>query len=188
MATHKTQKFTELRARVNAWVAAKAKAREATNALNKESTKLKNTFKAWLEEAKLPPATKLELEDGRYSYTASVTETVDPRGWYKLWQDGEITEEQFFDCLKVGKAPAEAAAGADQLATITTSIPGKKRDIRFEELDRVEGRELVILPETAAKTGVARRSPPTVQPSASPVPKVSPAGGLRKLRIPTHGR
>lgn len=184
MAVKQIKSFTELREQAKRWHEAKGKAREATNAFNKENTKLKDTYKAYLVEAELPPATSVELPQGRFSYIATETETIDPKGWYALWQSGDITEEQYFACIKIGKAPAEIAAGADMLAGITSKSPGKKRDIRFEELDDDPDRENVILPEPPKKKGIAPRTQ-TVQPSASKAPAAP--NGLRKIRMPRNG-
>lgn len=105
-------------------------ARDATNTLNRHNTKTGKTFVAFYSAEKLPPRTQVVIDGVAYMYGTAESRVIDAKKWYELWQAGEITEDQYFDCLTVGKKDASLVIGEDQVEMLSIDKLGTAADIR----------------------------------------------------------
>jgi len=85
-----------------------------------------------------------------YYYDHSSAEKVSAEEWYKMWKSKEITKEQYFSAISVGKAAANKIIGEDQVIGITTISKSKDKDIRKRDAS-VAGTEAPVLHSGKAK-------------------------------------
>jgi len=138
--------------------------KEATNAFNRQNGSAGKLFFGFLQRENLPARTQVIIDGVSFMYTVAEASVIDPRKWFKLWQDGEITEDQYFSCLAVGKGDANNVIGSDQIETISIVQQGKKADIRRD--DSGESTEVgvkVVTPEPIERPKMTSRL--TVKPS-----------------------
>lgn len=105
-------------------------AREAVNTLNRHNTQCCKTFLAFMQQEKLPLRSKVVIDGTEYMYATAETRCIDPKQWFELWRNGEITQEQYFNCLSVGKRDAKLIVGEDQVEAISIDKLGTEADIR----------------------------------------------------------
>lgn len=149
----------------------------ASNALNKQKTQAKRIIQEIITENQLPADTVFRVDGIDYKYDIATSEKLDPRKWYQMWIDQEITDDQYFDALDVRKEDAKQAIGDDQVISITIVRPGKDMDVRRNEKnqDGTEGIDIVVpevKPVAKAKGIVPRLQATTSQPA------------VRKLKLP----
>jgi len=112
----------------------KSAAAEATSTMNKQKTVLRNVVKDLYTREKLNTASYMCIDGARLSYEATKTSVINPEGFLALYEDGEISKEQFLSCLKVNIAPAENVIGGDQVASLKEEIVGATVDLRIVTL------------------------------------------------------
>lgn len=175
----KSETFTNLVTALKERTALDAVKKDATNEFNRKNTVAANLFKKLLSENDFPAGTAVEIDGTKFTWAVSEGREIDPREWYKLWQDGEITEDQYFECLAVGKTDAKLVIGEDQVETISIDTKGSKADIRVDatEAGTRKGNQVVTPTPIQKPTGVRPR------PGAA-APQVSVQAPARKIRIP----
>jgi hypothetical protein len=122
------------------------KARSATNAVNRAKSLLNKLFPKFFTEKNLPFETKIQVLDKVYSWGVTEGTCIDPVKWHQMWVNEEITEEQYFSCIKVGKEDAVVAIGEDQVATIQMSYKGTKADVRISDAEKLIANPKIIKP------------------------------------------
>jgi len=138
--------------------------KEVVNAFGRQNTDAGKLFFSFLQRENLPSRTQVIIDGVSFMYTTTEANVIDPRQWHKLWQDGEITEDQYFSCLAVGKGDANNIIGSDQIDTISIVQQGKKADIRRDDSSETpEAGVKVITPEPIGRPKMTSRL--TVKPS-----------------------
>jgi hypothetical protein len=146
--------------------------KDATNAFNRHNNKTCKTFAAFYSEQNLPARTIVNIDGTEFMWATSESREIDPRQWYKLWQDGEITDDQYFECLSIGKKKASLIIGEDQVETISIDKQGSDADIRRDASNAgtVKGIS-VITPEPIRKPVGIKPRTVAATPVQAPAPK-----------------
>jgi hypothetical protein len=132
----------------------KKDASEATNAANRKKTELKNIIVEYLRSNGLPAGTVILADGFEYSYATTESTYIDPEQWYRMFQSGRITEQEFLSALSVGKGEAKKIIGQDQVETLSITEKGVNADIRIRDdpdyhTDKQE--PVVMVPATVTK-------------------------------------
>lgn len=122
-------------------------AREHTNAKNRAKTQFGKAFKQLVLNEEIEIGDRLEINDVAFFYDYATSERIDPKALYKLWKDGDISEEVFFNCISVTKEKAQALIGGLMLDPIIERKVGDKLDVRKEDLDKPIAEEFIIKPK-----------------------------------------
>ena len=144
--------------------------RAATNVFNRHNNECGKVFAAFMQKENLPARTKVIIDGTEYMWATAESRAIDPVRWYDMWQSGEITKDQFFSCIGVGKKEAKLIIGEDQVEAISMDKLGTDADIRRDNANagtfkgiRVETPEPITPPK-----GIRPRQPIAVQ---KPAPK-----------------
>lgn len=168
----KSKLFDELVADLRTRETLDAYKKEATNNFNRHNSKTAKEFAAFYNEQNLPAGTLVVIDGVSYKWAVSEGREIDPRQWHKLWQDGEITEDQYFECIGVGKKKATLIIGEDQVERFSMDVRGTDADIRRDasEAGTIKGVH-VITPEPVAKPVGIKPRPGAATPVQAPAPK-----------------
>lgn len=157
MPVKDTKRFKKLTDTLKERAKANELKREATNMFNRVNTAAKNAFKDWLQNEPSPPGTIVRIGGVSYKYAVAEHEEIDPRLWHKMWKDKEITEEQYFAALGVGKEIAKQFIGEDQVVTISAKTLGTAADIRQDDSDPSLPDGVITPKPIAPPKGIRRR-------------------------------
>lgn len=102
-----------------------------TARIESEQKKLVNKlFISLIKEGKISAGDFIRVANEEYYYDFSFSEKISAEAWYKLFREGDIKKDQFFDAISVAKAKAEKTIGKDQTDKITENKTGDTLDIR----------------------------------------------------------
>jgi len=152
--------------------------REASSALGKAKTKVKNFFKGFFPAENIPSTSSIDIDGIVYSFKASESDILDPRKWYALWQSGEITEDQYFGAVNVVKEEATLAIGEDQALSIQVRVVGKTADVRRNDAEAGQRKGVFVDTPERSKPGIVKRTLPKPEPILNTAP--------RRLILPTR--
>lgn len=153
----------------------KRDAADAGNAANRKKTEVKNELVTFLREQGLPAGTVVVSDGFEYAYATTESTYIDPEQWFRMFQSGRITEQEFLSALSVGKAEAKKIIGADQVETLSVTAKGTSADIRIREAEVKTDEPVVVVPETKSKPvrKVGRQiAGVTAKPSAKPLKRL----------------
>lgn len=153
--------------------------RDATNALNRQNTQLKNAIKEVLKKEDLQPEDEIWYDDTAYRFAPSMSESLPPSAIFDLYKKKKITEAQFLEVISVNKADASRVIGSFIVEKLVEKTEGKKADIRTRSLTEPEK-------EKATEPVIVRKNPKLgiISPKVRPKPKLlaKPGRTLKPVR------
>ena len=108
--------------------------KDASNAANRQKTKLRNAIKNHWTVNQLPIGSFIRAGGIEFRYEATESSIIDPEEVLSLFEKKEITREQFLSMMKVSATDAKKVLGGDQVADFTTTVIGDTVDIRTQSL------------------------------------------------------
>lgn len=120
------------------WASSKDAARRATNEANQKATILRKAVVDYLSTVKGANVyDEIAINDDELvASRPTVSDVIDPREWVRMWQAGEISDNQFYESLDVSVTRARAAIGEDQLDDVRIQVLGDTTDIRVIKQDK----------------------------------------------------
>jgi hypothetical protein len=95
---------------------------------------LRNLVKTYWSEQKLPIGSYIRIGGSEFRYEATETEKLDNEAILAMYENEEITRENFLKMINIDKVAAANALGGDVIADLTETVIGKKVDIRVLSL------------------------------------------------------
>jgi len=136
MAYKDPKVFEDLTKLLDTYVGEAADARDATNKANRTRAAAKKLYPVFLQNEGLDLATTIQIGGVLFSYATAESERIDPRKWKAMLDKGEITEDQYYDAITVGKEIATQHIGQDQVSMITGKVKGTTVDIRAKDAEK----------------------------------------------------
>lgn len=146
-------------------------AKDATNAVNRGKTVLKNVFKDGIKNQQFVIGTYALYGGYRFDYNQTESDIIETADFFALYESGQITRDQFLKCVSVQKGAVDTHIGSDVTLRLAKSRIGKEFDVRVTQLDIDSGNESVIaVPEVeqpiARKKQLSRRTVTTAPAKA----------------------
>lgn len=95
---------------------------------------LRNAIKDHWTAAQLPIGSYVHAGGFEIRYEANETSAIDPEEVLKLFENEDITRQQFLQMMKISVTDAKNVLGGDQVADFTKTSIGAKIDIRLNDL------------------------------------------------------
>ena len=153
-------------------------AKEHTNALNRQSTQLKNSIKKVLQKENLGPEDWIHYDDTGYKFDVASSERLPVEAIFNLYETKKITKEQFLKCISVSKSEASRVIGSFIVEKLVETTPGKTADVRTKELTEKEKTKVPL---------IVRKKPELANVIIKPRPitgkTIKPGQSLKPLRI-----
>ena len=125
----------------------KKAASEATNAVNRQKTVLKNIFKERIKTGKWELGTYVEAAGTRFDYSVTEKEVIEPEDFLAMYENGDITKEQFLRCISVQKGSVDTHVGSDVTLKLANKVHGDSYDVRTSDMDIEDvSKEAVVTP------------------------------------------
>lgn len=124
----------ELKAVAIKFANAHSEAREKTNEANRIKTELRNSIKNYWTAQQLPIGSFIRAGGMEFRYEANETTTLDADAIMKMYENKEITREQFLRMVSISKSEAKNVLGADVVADLEVTTVGDKIDVRIDTL------------------------------------------------------
>jgi hypothetical protein len=126
--------------------------RTATNLANKGKTVFRNIIKDYWQKEGLPIGSYIRTGGTEYRYESNETTSLDAAAIVQMYENEEITKEQFIRMFNVDKGEASKILGGDVIASITITSIGDKLDVRTEDLPIEDAKdECVVINEDVRK-------------------------------------
>lgn len=87
----------------------------------------------WTKE-QLPIGSYIHAGGQQFQYAATETSSIDPEEVMKLYEEGDISREQFLNMVSINAPAAKNVLGGDQVADFTKTVVGNKVDVRMSAL------------------------------------------------------
>lgn len=113
---------------------------------------MRNEVKEQWKALGLPIGSYIHIAGLKFDYGATSKEIIDPDAILKMYEDEEITREQYLSMITVNKKPASTVLGGDLVAQHTIETVGDKADIRMEALPVEQEDEEFVYEKDKAKT------------------------------------
>lgn len=165
---------------VKEFALAQEKGREETNKANRLKTELRNTIKSVWAEMELPIGSYIRTDGMEFRYEANETVAIDNEPILKMFEDGEITREQFLRIFKVDAKEAKNVLGGDQVADLEVKTVGDKLDVRIEALPVENQQDEFIVVASVVKTKKKRK---VFGGGARPQTAAPVKGTIRRIKI-----
>lgn len=157
-------------------------ARDASNAVNRQGTVVKNSIRQTLNEAGANVNDAVVVDGVALAYRPNIVQEISPRTWYQLFQERKISENQFFAALSVTSSDAALAVGADQLPDLMMTVLTKTSDIRITGANGIDDGTIIPFEGgNAPSANEAKQIPIVTQDRAVPV-RSSPARRIKLSR------
>lgn len=133
-----TKAVNPVRVAYDDWSLSKDAAKRATNEANQKATVLRKAVVEYLSTVKGANVyDEIAINDDELvASRPTVTEVIDPREWVRMWQAGEISDNQFYESLDVSVTRVRQAIGDDQLGDVKIQVLGDTTDIRVIKQDK----------------------------------------------------
>jgi len=120
-------------------------AKDATNAVNRGKTVLKNVFKDGIKNSQFVIGTYVLHGGYRFDYSQTESEVIETNDFLTLYESGQITRDQFIKCVSVQKGSVDTYIGSDVTLRLVKNRIGKEFDVRITQLDIDSANESVIV-------------------------------------------
>ena len=92
-----------------------------------------------------------------FRYEANETTSLDEDAILKMYDDGDITREQFLRMLSITRSEAKNVLGADVVADLETTSVGSKLDVRISTLPVEQHEDEFVGIERVVRKKIKRR-------------------------------
>jgi len=124
-------------------------AKDATNAVNRGKTILKNVFKDGIKNRQFVIGTYVLHGGYRFDYSQTESTVIEANDFLALYESGNITRDQLLKCVSVQKGSVDTYIGSDVALRLAKNKIGKEFDVRVTQLDiDSENESVVVVPET----------------------------------------
>lgn len=162
----------------------KDRARELTNAANRQKTQGGKAMKAMIAEDLLAVGDEIQIGDQAFSFDFASSDSINREKLYELVKKGDVKLEDFLKCIYINKDMASKIIGDHILMGITEHTKGKTADIRIRDLEKPVS-EPKIVRKPAAPPPKKKLLRDTDQ---KPAEKIVGGGTLRRRRLVNVGR
>ena len=118
---------------------------------------LRNAVKDYWTSEQLPIGSYIHAGGNEIKYEANETSAIDPERVMELYENGDISREQFLRCVKIGVTEAKNVLGGDQVADFTVTEVGNKVDIRLSALPVEHEDDEFVMANHKIKRKIKRR-------------------------------
>lgn len=118
---------------------------------------LRNAINDHWQKEQLPIGSYIHAGGQEFRYEANETSVIDPADVMQLYEDGDITKEQFLSMVTIRATEAKNVLGGDQVADFTKTVVGNKVDVRMISLPVEQHDDEFVMSAHKVRKKVKRR-------------------------------